>query len=420
MSELPSLEIKFSDMGQPPKVIHARNAAEDHEVYMGVIAGDTLARLYDRLGIPLLDGNVRHFLGQVGPNKGIAETLESSPDYFCSYNNGLTMVAEHVSISGNAVISASNVSIVNGGQTTVSIFNAHRKGVDLSRVSVPIKLIHLTLKQPIHKKNLLDAISRFSNTQSKVNDSDRLVNMPPHPELRDVSQMEEMFSGGQGWYYEARRGEIRTKEITMAREEFQLWNKKFRPEHVISAAEIGIAWNAWWGAPHHGASGKNKGFLHYHNELSLRIARRSWDAEVHHKKTIGLAKLYYFGRDHISLEFAGLRSATLPHVLGWFSHIMDNELDLIELWRQRELPSVVKEAFRLLANPVDQTIRNYQDDDQKQWAKSAECTEAIRSLQVPEDFPTDELPRMSSGKDIQGGPGGIYHEHRSGQVVGHV
>jgi len=404
VSEHSLLNIMFSELGQPPQVIHARNDADDHEVFMGVVSGITLAKLYERFGIPLLDGNVRHFLGQVGPNRGIAETLEESPEHFCSYNNGITMVAEEATISGNSIVSASGASIVNGGQTTVSIFNAHRKGVDLTKVSVPIKFIHLTVSHPVGKKNLLEAISRFSNTQSKVNDADRMVNMAPHPELQEVSQKERVFSGGNGWYYERRRGEIRTKELTMGKNQFRAWSQQFRPEHVISASEIGIAWNAWWGTPHNGASGKNKGFLHYHNELTMRLARRSWDAEVHHKKTIGLAKLYYFGKDYMANEFSGLRSATLPHVLGWLSHLMDNQFDLIALWQQEELPDVVKEAFRVLAGPVDRTIRNFQDDDQKQWAKSANCTEAIRALPVPDEFPKNQLPRMSTGQDVQGDP----------------
>jgi hypothetical protein len=97
-SEVPSLNVNFQDFGELPQLIPARNNAEDHEVHMGVIPGETLAKLYDRFGIPLLDGNVRHFLGQVGPNKGIAQTIIDEPERFCSYNNGITVVAEGADI----------------------------------------------------------------------------------------------------------------------------------------------------------------------------------------------------------------------------------------------------------------------------------------------------------------------------------
>ena len=196
------------------------------------------------------------FLAEVGPNKGIAQNIRGKSEHFCSYNNGITMVAEDTRISSNVIKYVSGASIVNGGQTTVSIFNAYRKGTDLTKVYVPIKFIHLTSTNPIANKSLLEAISKFSNTQSKVNDADRMVNMAPHPELQEVSQKERLFSDGDGWYYERRRGEIRTKELSIPKSEFDAWSSKFKPQHVIRASEIGVAWNAWWGSPQIGASEK--------------------------------------------------------------------------------------------------------------------------------------------------------------------
>ena len=401
-SEESLLNVNFESFGELPQLISARNNAADHEVYMGVIAGETLAKLYDRFGIPLLDGNVRHFLGQVGPNKGIAQTIIDEPERFCSYNNGITVVAEGAEISGGNLISVSGVSVVNGGQTSVSIFKAMKKGEDLSKIYVPMKFIVLTTDNPHAKKGLLEAISLYSNTQSKVNDADRMVNMTPHPELQEISQMEKMESSGKGWYYERRRGEIRTKALTMEPLEFEKWQFRFPPENVIHASVIGIAWNSWWGSPHVGASGKNKGFFHYHNELTMRVAQKNWDPEQHHKKTIGLTKIYNFASDHMANTFAGLRSATLPHVLGWLSNLSENRLDLIDIWKNDQLSQNLKDAIVILAKPVDELIRNYQEDDQKQWAKSPSCSESVWALPVPKEFKKLDLKMMQDGKDVQG------------------
>jgi len=403
-SEVSSLDISFSDFGALPQLISAQNNAEDHEVYLGVIPGLTLAELYNRFGIPLLDGNVRHFLGQVGPNKGIAQTIIEEPERFCSYNNGITVVAEDATIVDGKLVDVSGISIVNGGQTSVSIFKALKKGEDLSRIFVPMKFIKLTTVNIHARKALLESISLYSNTQSKVNDADRMVNMDPHPELQTTSEKERLFSGGKGWYYERRRGEIRTKELTMDGPSFERWQLKFPEQNVIQASVIGIAWNSWWGSPHIGAAGKNKGFFYYHNELTMRVAQNSWDAEQHHKKTIGLSKIYNFTSDYMANNFSGLRSATLPHVLGWLSKLSDNRLDLIQVWKEDGLPNTIMEAIYSLAPLVDQLIRNYQNDDQKQWAKSAACTEAVWGLQVPSSFNTIELPMMQDGKDVQGDP----------------
>lgn len=75
-------------------------------------------------------------------NKGIKGTLEHEPELFFSFNNGLTTTAEAVRISedGNYILSMDNLQIVNGGQTTASIYAAYRAGCDLSKVFVQMKL----------------------------------------------------------------------------------------------------------------------------------------------------------------------------------------------------------------------------------------------------------------------------------------
>ena len=402
-SEVTTLDVNFSSFGEEPQLIDARNAAEDHEVYMGVISGNTLANLYNRFGIPLLEGNVRHFLGQVGPNKGIARTIAEEPERFCSYNNGITVVAEDAKIENGKLITAKGISIVNGGQTSVSVFKAMKKGNDLTKIHVPMKFIRLKVDNQQARKSMLELISLYSNTQSKVNDADRMVNMPPHPELQQISQRDNMRSGAEGWFYERRRGEVRTKQLTMSPSDFATWSQKFPEKNVIRASSIGIAWNSWWGSPHVGAMGKNRGFIGYHSELSMRISKRSWKPEQFYKKTIALSMINNFTSDYMANNFAGLRSATLPHVLGWFSKLCDNRLDLIEIWKKGELPQSVKDAIISIAGIVDNCIRNYQDDDQKQWAKSAGCTETIWDLPKPTGFPSN-LPMMRDGRDTQGDP----------------
>ena len=58
----------------------------------------------------------------------------------------------------------------------------------------------------LRKKGLLDSISRFSNTQNKVNNADRLAMEPPHMELQESSRDSKFFVDGKGWFYERRRG----------------------------------------------------------------------------------------------------------------------------------------------------------------------------------------------------------------------
>ena len=72
----------------------------------------------------LYEKNVRKFLGNKRKvNKGIEKTIETNPERFGLYNNGITIVAEQLSRSGVGELSSVNPFIVNGCQTTRSIWS---------------------------------------------------------------------------------------------------------------------------------------------------------------------------------------------------------------------------------------------------------------------------------------------------------
>ena len=72
----------------------------------------------------LYEKNVRKFLGNKRKvNKGIEQTLEQHPERFGLYNNGITIVAEEVEKSGSGGVTLKNPFVVNGCQTTRSIWS---------------------------------------------------------------------------------------------------------------------------------------------------------------------------------------------------------------------------------------------------------------------------------------------------------
>src|SRR5699024_5415747 len=120
--------------------------SNDYESYLAVIPGRMLADLYGEYGPKLLEQNVRFFLQNRGAvNRGIRDTIISEPDMFFAYNNGISATASDVVLEENdqglAIIQVTDLQIVNGGQTTASLFHASRAGkADLSNVFVQMKL----------------------------------------------------------------------------------------------------------------------------------------------------------------------------------------------------------------------------------------------------------------------------------------
>ena len=93
---------------------------------------------------------------------------------FLAYNNGISVTAESVDIVRDengkpSIRRIRDMQIVNGGQTTASIFNAHKDrkiNADLSKVFVQMKLSVIT--SPEDMDEIVPRISAFANTQNKV------------------------------------------------------------------------------------------------------------------------------------------------------------------------------------------------------------------------------------------------------------
>jgi hypothetical protein len=124
-----NLETEF---GGPLPALSAHLNGASYEAYLLVIPGRQLATIYDRWGARLLEQNVRVFLQARGNvNKGIRNTLDTDPEMFFAYNNGITATAEKVTTKMSdaelLVTELRNLQIVNCGQTTASVHAASRR-----------------------------------------------------------------------------------------------------------------------------------------------------------------------------------------------------------------------------------------------------------------------------------------------------
>ena len=116
----------------PLHLIKVNGSNDIYDCYIGVISGELLARIYKDEGQELIQKNVRSFLQATGKvNKGIKMSLASSPEMFMAYNNGISTVADSIVIdeasSHDDLVTITEITgwqIVNGGQTTASIYNA--------------------------------------------------------------------------------------------------------------------------------------------------------------------------------------------------------------------------------------------------------------------------------------------------------
>jgi AIPR protein len=136
----------------------------------------------------LYEKNVRRFLGSRGKvNKAMRETLRETPERFGLYNNGITIVVTDISSDGGNKHEVVEPYVVNGCQTTRTIWEVcHQRlesggtgssaELDAWRRAVQHGVVVIKIvKVGRDGESLLQAITRYTNSQNAVREKDFLA-----------------------------------------------------------------------------------------------------------------------------------------------------------------------------------------------------------------------------------------------------
>lgn len=195
----------------PISALKASKPGSNIDIYLGVVQGSTLYKIFDKWGSRLLEQNVRSFLGATrAANKGMRETIKNAPEKFIAFNNGISAIADEIEFKDSNITKMKNFQIVNGGQTSATVYRMGKEKNALDNVYVQMKLVIVTedkTEDQSDKSDLLMKISRFSNTQSTVANSDFFSHHDYHRRMHDFSRrflapakLNEPFQTY--WYYE--------------------------------------------------------------------------------------------------------------------------------------------------------------------------------------------------------------------------
>jgi len=141
----------------------------------------------------LFDSNIRDYLGKNHVNEDIAESLcdPTAPDFWW-LNNGITILATDATVLGKT-IQLQDVQIVNGLQTTESVFRHFEAGGELSASSALLVKVIVSTDTAVR-----DRIIRATNNQSVV----EVASLHATDKIqRDIEEILERA----GWFYERRK-----------------------------------------------------------------------------------------------------------------------------------------------------------------------------------------------------------------------
>lgn len=150
----------------------------------GLVKGQELAALVTEHGTALFERNIRHYLGSVGVNVAIEETVRRRPEDFFYLNNGITAVTTAITQAPGShdrcVFGLTDFSIVNGAQTAGSITTASLAAAISENAKLHITIIEV----PDPADDFAVRVTRARNYQNQVRGVDFAALDPNQERIR--------------------------------------------------------------------------------------------------------------------------------------------------------------------------------------------------------------------------------------------
>lgn len=383
---------------------------DDHvqnlRTYLAAVPGTVLATLYGEYGSRLLEGNVRSFLSARGSvNRGIRNTLLNEPERFMAYNNGITATATRVDIDPNSgnLVGISDLQIVNGGQTTASLFYVGRESAaerGLDGVFVQMKLIEVS---PDEAAEMVPQISRSANSQNKVSQADFFSNSPFHLRLEEISRRVLVPSQPgvrvqSKWFYERNRGQYQNELAKLSASERRLFETTYPRTQVITKTEAAQYLMAHAKRPHIVSQGAQKNFVAFAASVSSRWEQHNTEFnEKYFQDLVALAILYRSLRRAISRADwydKGYLANLVAYAMARLSHAVDSKpgatMPLAAIWIEQSVPAPVLEGALLFAEDTLEVLTSpvREVDNVTEWAKRQAAWDMARARRVvlPDEF----------------------------------
>lgn len=381
------IEIDFpTDYNYKLKCLKMDDVSDKVDVYLVIIPGKILAKIYNTYRQGLLEKNVRTFLQfKVKVNQGIRKTIIEEPDMFLAYNNGISTVADGVEIEyedNTAYITRiSGWQIVNGGQTTASIFSTSSyKNVDLSSVFVQMKLS--VLKKGINPVEIIPSISEYANSQTAVKNSDLSSNDEYQIKLETFSRKEWIpaQTGGKAtskWYYERTRGQYLDEQSQKSGKELTRFRAEYPDKKKFNKTDLAKYEMSWMQRPYDVSKGGEKIFKSFNDIMKNNPMQVD---EVSYRHVIARAILFKEIDKYVNTKkLGGYKANMVTYMIALLSYKTKKKLDLDKIWEKQGLS---ENLFRIIDEMITYVWKKITNPPRErmnigEWCKKADCWYSI-------------------------------------------
>ena len=381
--------------------------------YVGFINGAILAEMYAKHSSRLIEQNVRMYLQARGKvNAGIQTTIKESPGRFLAYNNGLSLTAKSVQISGLnqsgqcQIERITELQIVNGAQTTGSIFHAFKKeGRDVSGLRVQFKLtVPLSSDAMVE---MVSAISRYSNSQNAVKVTDLSANHPYHVELEKLSRSIYTPVKGDGsaptrWYYERARGAYM---IDRGNHPGAAWERQNPANQMFTKVDLGKSEVTFWCQPQVVSKGGEKNFVHFMEQITEKSPKVDEDA---FKEVVGRLIVTRSMEDVVKgLKQGGYKANVVAYGLAYLYSQYGSRIDFRFIWQKQGVSDNFKKVLTVLAKRAyEHIVGTTGSQNVTEWAKKDRCWETFAGKTIPIELGVEDGLKSSGAAPRVAAAGG--------------
>lgn len=381
------------DYGGAVPCLAQEDGTGEYTAYLAFFPATLLAKIYGNYGPRLLEKNVRSYLQAKGKvNKGIQSTIRDAPHRFLAYNNGISGTAEAVTISKSKDGSCKlerlrDFQIVNGGQTTASIYHAFKKEkVDVSHVTVQVKLT--VVNEASKVAEFVPKISQYANSQNKVNTADFSTNDEWHQKLESLSRTiwapaASGTSNPTRWYYERARGshlDDRMRAGTPAKQKD--WEAQNPVAQKFAKTDIAKYEHTWSQLPHIVGKGAEKNFIEWTMARAKAGARLPERADF---EALCVKALLFRTAEKLigKLELGGYRANVVAYTLAWLVRHTNGRIDLKKIWQKQVVGESLKDAITTVAPVAYQHLLDFAAGrNVTEVAKKEDCWMEFRDLKI--------------------------------------
>lgn len=360
------------------------SSTDEFDIYMASVSGTMLAELYKVDSVRLLESNVRSYLKKTSRvNKGIYATVKDSPNEFAAYNNGLATVATAADIvkvtdSFYKIKTLTNWQIVNGGQTTATLYECSKDKLELEEIIVPCKLT--VLKNADDPQTLISNISTYSNTQTAIKKSDPPSNLKYYIDIKRLSDSTWASAAGKNYlcFFERTNGEYNTAR---RRNNYSASFKNKYPQKLkFTKLDLAKAIVCWELRPEIANLGSEKNFEYFNNIVKDQLKEVD---ETYYKNAYSLVLLYR-AIDKIikQKKITTYKSTIVTYTIAMLSKLSNKSFDLETIWNNQDLSKTQKADVEDLVDLVHSKLMNAKfGTDIRMWARTTNCWKEIQTIE---------------------------------------